>query len=141
MIFLFSMLYYCITSRVDFFRLKLGVICLYYYYTFDNVHYSCHRWGYNTVRITFLLVNFTLRDKGYLKDSSKAKQGHIFFWYAINMYPHNFHTVLWFTENSSVQLFTLILTEKLFCARIYICYKYYSCGKLLFVVCSDLFLW
>ena len=125
MIFLFSMLYYKLTSW--FFRLKLGVICLYYYYTFDNVHYSCHRWGYNTVRITFLLVNFTLRDKGYWKDSSKARQGHIFFWYAINIYPHNFHTVLWFTENSLVQLFTLILTEKLFCARIYICYKYYSC--------------
>ena len=31
------------------------------------------------------------------------------------------------TENSSVQLFTLILTEKLFCARINICYKFYSC--------------
>ena len=130
MIILFSVLYCKLTSWL--FWLNLGVICQ---YTVLLITLFLSQLG-NTVKITFflLLVNFTLRDKGYWKDRKQDRV--ILFWYAMNISTQFSHYSDSITENSSVQLFTLILTEKLFCARINICYKYYSCNVMLLLYTS-----
>ena len=120
MIILFSVLFCKLTSWL--FWLNLGVICQ---YTVLLITLFLSQLG-NTVKITFflLLVNFTLRDKGYWKD---RKQDRVIFLIR-NEYIHTIFTLFWFYYWKLIRSIIHLNPDwKTFCARINICYKYYSC--------------